>query len=388
MKKVLIAMMSLHNGGAERSLVNFLQELPPEQYQLDLMLFKREGTFLGQVPEWVHQIDPPEGLGQLYSPLVKAGRLAPYKLAADLISRFHTKNFREKRAYRWEHYYTAKVASLPGQYDTAVAYMSEDVMAFIDQKVNARRKIVFVHSDYRSNHFPKAFDEPHFANMDAIVTISQTCVDILKEEFPQFQDKIFLLENITSSAAIRKRAEAFVPREMGTDCANILSIGRLVSLKNFSMAIDAADILRQRGLRFHWNIIGSGELYDKLQKQIQRLGLEKEVQLLGAQENPYPYIAHSDMLVQCSLFEGKSIVLDEAKILGIPIVATEYPTVRDQVTENKEGLIVPITPEGLADGIEKMIRDAALRESIARYLGEKDYGNTAELKKYLELIDG
>ena len=385
MKKVLIAMMSLHNGGAERSLVNFLQELPADKYQLDLMLFKREGTFLGQVPEWVHQIDPPEGLRQLYSPLSKAGRLAPYKLAADLISRFHTKNFREKRAYRWEHYYTAKVASLPGQYDTAVAYMSEDVMAFIDQKVSARRKIVFVHSDYRSNHFPKAFDEPHFAKMDAIVTISQTCVDILKEEFPQFQSKIFLLENITSSAAIRKRAEAFVPQKTEMD---ILSIGRLVPLKNFSMAIDAADILKHRGLRFHWNIIGSGELYDKLQKQIQRLGLEKEVALLGAQENPYPYIAHSDMLVQCSLFEGKSIVLDEAKILGIPIIATEYPTVRDQVTENKEGLIVPITPEGLADGIEKMIRDAALRESIAKYLLEKDYGNTAELKKYLELIDG
>ena len=93
------------------------------------------------------------------------------------------------------------------------------------------------------------------------------------------------------------------------------------------------------------------------------------------------------MLVQCSLFEGKSIVLDEAKILGIPIIATEYPTVRDQVTENKEGLIVPITPEGLADGIEKMIRDAALRESIAKYLLEKDYGNTAELKKIYNKLE-
>ena len=388
MKKVLIAMMSLHSGGAERSLVNFLQELPPEKYQLDLMLFKREGAFLSQVPDWVHQIDPPEGLRLLYSPLPKAGRLAVYKLAADMISRTRTKGFREKRAYRWEHYYTAKVDPLPGQYDAAVAYMSEDVMAFIDQKVNARRKIVFVHSDYRSNHFPKAFDEPHFANMDAIVSISQTCVDILREEFPQFREKICLLENITSSAAIRKRAEAFSPREIDKTCTNILSIGRLVKLKNFSMAIDAAALLKRRQLRFHWIIIGSGELRKNLEKQIRQLGLEKEMQLLGAQENPYPYIAHSDMLVQCSLFEGKSIVLDEAKILGVPIVATEYPTVRDQVTENKEGLIVPITPEGLADGIEKMARDTVLREGIVRCLGEKDYGNTSELQKYLELIDG
>lgn len=388
MKKVLVAMMSLHNGGAERSLVNFLQELPPEQYQLDLMLFKREGTFLGQVPEWVHQIDAPEGLRLLYKPLTKAGRLAPYKLAADMISRARTRNFREKRAYRWENYYTAKVAPLPGEYDTAIAYMSEDVMAFIDQKVNARRKIVFVHSDYRSNHFPKAFDEPHFANMDAIVTISQTCVDILKEEFPQFSDKIYLLQNITSSAVIRQRSEAFTPKEMTGEGTQLLSIGRLVPLKNFSMAIDAADILKKRGLRFHWGIIGSGELKDKLEKQIQRLGLEKEVRLLGVQENPYPYIAHSDILVQCSLFEGKSIVLDEAKILRVPIVATAYPTVRDQVEEMKEGLIVPITPEGIADGIEKMAKDTALRQSIAEYLGGRDYGNTDELKKYIALIDG
>ena len=388
MKKILIAMMSLHNGGAERSLVNFLQELPPERYQLDLMLFKSEGLFLNQIPAWVNRIDAPEGLRLLYSPVHKAGRLAAYKLTADMVSRARTKHYREKRAYRWENYYTRKVAPLPGEYDAAVAYMSEDVMAFIDQKVNAKRKIVFVHSDYRSNRFPKEFDEPHFANMDAIVTISQTCVDILREVFPQFSGKIVLLENITSSKAIRLRAEAFTPDALLADGANLLSIGRLTPVKNFAMAIDAAALLKRRGVRFRWQIIGTGELKDKLNSQIQALGLADEVRLIGARENPYPYIAHSDILIQSSLFEGKSIVLDEAKILKTPVVATEYPTVRDQVLDGSEGVIVPTTAEGIADGVEKLLRDRALRARIVQYLSERDYGNIAELEKYMALIEG
>ena len=388
MKKILIAMTSLHNGGAERSLVNLLQELPPDRYELDLLLFKNEGLFLNQIPAWVNKIDPPAELKLLYSPVKKAGKLAVYKLTADLISRLHTKNYREKRAYRWENYYSKKIPSLAGEYDTAVAYMSEDIMAFIDRKVKAKRKIVFVHSDYRSNKFPKEFDEPHFANMDAMVTISQTCVDILKEVFPQFSDKIVLLENITSSRAVRQRAEEFKPEGYEDGAGNLLSIGRLVPTKNFTMAVDAAALLDRRGVKFKWRIIGTGEQHEKLQKQIESLDLSDKVSLLGAKENPYPYLSNSDVMIQSSLFEGKSIVLDEAKILAVPIVATEYPTVRDQVLEGKEGLIVPITPEGIADGIEKLLKNEDLRLGIKKYLSSHEYGNTEELKKYMTLFEG
>ena len=76
---------------------------------------------------------------------------------------------------------------------------------------------------------------------------------------------------------------------------------------------------------------------------------------IGSRENPYPYIKNSDVIIQSSRFEGKSIVLDEAKILSKPIVATNYTTVRDQL-KNEEGVICEMTPLDLAEKIMFMLK--------------------------------
>lgn len=119
---------------------------------------------------------------------------------------------------------------------------------------------------------------------------------------------------------------------------------------------------------------------------------EKEVddcfKLLGNRENPYPYIKNCTIVVQSSRFEGKSVVLDEAKILAKPIVVTNYATVKDQITDGKEGLVVSMTPKGIADGIEKMLTDSALSQNIKEYLSAHEYGNQEEVQKYMELIEG
>lgn len=75
MKKILFVMMSLYNGGAERSLVNLLSELPKEKYEIDLLLFRREGLFLSQIPQNVTMIDQTKGIKAFYGPLSKAGAL-------------------------------------------------------------------------------------------------------------------------------------------------------------------------------------------------------------------------------------------------------------------------------------------------------------------------
>ena len=92
--------------------------------------------------------------------------------------------------------------------------------------------------------------------------------------------------------------------------------------------------------------------------------------------------------MQSSRFEGKSVVLDEAKILAKPIVVTNYATVKDQITDGKEGLVVSMTPKGIADGIEKMLTDSALSQNIREYLSVHEYGNQEEVQKYMELIEG
>ena len=93
------------------------------------------------------------------------------------------------------------------------------------------------------------------------------------------------------------------------------------------------------------------------------------------------------MLVQSSRYEGKSVVLDEAKILRVPIVVTAYPTVYDQIVDRKEGVIVPINPEGIAKGIEEILTNTSLKDELINYLSNHEYGNQKEIEKYCNLLD-
>lgn len=386
MKKILFIINSLYNGGAERSLVNLLNELSPDQYDIHLLLFRREGLYLAQVPSYVHIIDPPNRVRQLYAPLKQCGALLPFKLLGDLGARFHERETRSRRAYRWDHCYTHLIPPLEGHYDTAIAYISGEVLFYLDDKVSADRKLVFIHNDYRTAHHPKKYDLLHFERMDAMISISERCVQILKEEFPQFKDKIFYLPNITSSTVVRQRALEFQPKEY--NCENtLLSIGRLSSQKGFDMAVSAAALLKKQHVPFQWFVIGSGEKKQELEQQIAREDVGDCFRLIGTRENPYPYMKHCAVLVQTSRYEGKSMVLDEAKILGTPIVSTCYPTVADQLLDGQEGIIVGMEPEAIADGIRRLLEQPAERERLSSYLLTHEYGNQAAVADYQKLID-
>lgn len=387
MKKVLIVMTSLYNGGAERSLVNLLNEFPKDKYEIDLLLFKREGMFIEQVPDYVRIIDTPNDLKRVYSSLKNLNLLTIWKIIANIISNICTSNSREKRGFRWKYFYSHRIGKLEKHYDVALAYISGEVLYYVNEKVNAKKKIVWIHNDYRSAQHPRKYDYSHLKNMSAIVSISDSCVNILKEEFPEFEKKIFMLENITSSNNIINRAQEFIPEEFSSNQHNLLSIGRLHEQKGFDIAINAAEIMKKRKINFKWFIIGNGELKQKLEQQVIQKGVQDCFIFLGTRENPYPYISNCSVFIQPSRYEGKSVVLDEAKILGVPIVATAYPTINDQLKDNLEGIIVPMSPEGLANGLEKILTDEILVNQLHTYLSNHEYGNQNEVEKYFSIID-
>ena len=387
MKKILVAMTTLYNGGAERSLVNFLTELPDDQYNVDLILFKKEGLFLSQVPEWVNILEAPNALVKLYSPLSKAGIYAPWKIVSNVLCNVIIRKDREKRYYRWKYFYSPFIPKLSQDYDVAISYVSGEVMYFVQEKVNARKKYVWIHNDYRTAGHPKKLDIPYFEQMNGIVTVSDKCLKILNEEFPQFCDKTYCVENITSAKGIQEKANSFDPDEISSEVPSILSIGRLSYQKGFDMALQGAKLLKNRQIVFKWYIIGTGELESELRNKIEELGLEGTVQLLGAKSNPYPYIKKCTVFVQTSRFEGKSVVIDEAKILNKPILATDYPTIHDQLQGDYNGMIVPISAEGIANGLAELLANQGLREKFSCNLDTDRNSNESEIKKYIEIIE-
>lgn len=388
MKKLLFVIYSMGYGGAEKSLVNLLNELPENTYEVDLLLFKKKGDFLMQIPSWVRVLDQPDAMKRLHGPMGKAGWYIWVKIAGTLCARVARQTHKERRAYRWRNFYKHQIGKIQGHYDVAIAYSGMENLYLIGDCVDADRKLVWIHSDYVRGGYSRKDDYPYFRIMDEIVSISEQCVDVLRNEFPEFADRMHCIENITSSTAVRKQADAYVPAEFSDKVCNILSVGRLSPEKAFHRAVEAAAILKERGLLFQWYILGEGKLRGELMDQIEKYGVSDCFTLLGTRSNPYPYIKACTLLVQTSDYEGKSVVLDEAKILAKPIVVTNYPTVYDQIIAGREGIIAERTAEGVAEAIQRMISERDLRQRIVSYLASNEYGNPDEVEKYRKVIDG
>lgn len=398
MKKLLFVMPALYGGGAEKSLVNLLNLLDYSRYEVDLLLFRQEGLFLSQVPEEVRILPIPSSLKYSYaSPDKNMFRsLEAIKAAIIRIIGTGLTNLRYKKVdnltinkqMRWKSFYSHTIKELPGHYDVALAYLHGETSYYVVDKVNADRKYLWIHNDYDKMKGDNSLLEKYFSRVDGVVSISDRCVDILKKEFPDIEDKFYMLPNLTSSDLLRKMADEYYPSEYTKNIPVLLSIGRLTNQKGFDYAVVAARILKKRGYKFIWYIVGEGELKEQLQEMIIEEDVDDYIKLLGIRENPYPYIKNCDVVVQPSRYEGKSVVLDEAKIIGKPIVVTNYSTVGDQIKDGREGIIVSMNPESVADGIEQMLTDAPLRESIQKYLCEHEYGNQDEVQKYIDLIDG
>ena len=387
MKKILFVILSLENGGAEKSLVNLLNEMDPQKYDIDLLLFRKKGSFLKQVPSYVNICDTPIELQKLYGKLRKVGNLVITKIVGTLLARIYKNTPYARAGYRWKNFYSKKICNFNKEYDVAFAYLTGESMFYTMDKINAKRKVCFVHNDYKTAKHSKEYDYSYFKKIDGIASISDRCCQILKEVFPEFSNKIWCIKNITSSIVIKNKADEFVPSEIKKD-NTILSIGRLDEQKGFDMAISAASILKKRGVKFHWYIIGDGKLRKKIEEQIEKENVRDCFTLLGLKENPYPYIKKCTIFAQTSRYEGKSIALDEAKILAKPIISTNYPTVKDQIQNGIEGIIVEMSSNGIAKGIIKLLEDKELQEKLHKNLKECEYGNQEEIERYYQFIEG
>ena len=392
--RLLFVIGSLQAGGAERSLVSLLNALPKEQYDIDLMLRPKGDFFLPLVPENVHLIEPCTAwqcLGE--SP-------TNWRFYARLGLKWWL-----RKVVRWQRARCCHQPFSPFQdlwrrwredmqspaysYDVAVGYLDGFPNWFVIDSVNAKRKLLWVHNDYDKLEYRPVFDAPYFNRADKVVTISEDCRKSLLRNFPDIApSKFVVLENISDGGMIRKMAQEAQHDELFDNCKTkrIVSVGRLTEQKNYTLALKAAAKLKER-IGFTWFVIGEGDLRKQLEAERDALGLRDNVFFIGLRRNPYYYMRKADCIVMSSLFEGKSIAIDEAKILGCPIVSTNYPTVKDNIVSGVNGLVTELSPDALVDGIFRMLTDVGLRARISESLKNEKVGNMEELHKYMKLFD-
>lgn len=368
MKKILLIGMSLDIGGAEKSLVNLLNMIDYHKYNIDLLLFKKKGPFLKQVPKEVNIIEIPE-ITLLYQSITTTLKKHMFSLNKlnliigryiyTLICKLRWKNDEQMWINRWVKYYADLILDNKKQYDIAIAYAGGECAYYMFDKVSADKKVCYFHSDYSKVKIDYELERQYIDKADLVVTISDTCKDSLIKLFPEIEEHIIVLQNLSSKRFINKLADEYYPKEFinKDNFLKIVSVGRLVKVKGFDLAIEAANILKNHHYQFVWIVVGYGEEKDHLEQMIKDYKLNDYFKLVGLKENPYPYMKNADVLLQTSRYEGKSVVLDEAKILNLPVIATNYNSIKDQIHNDVDGLIVEMNPNDIANGIMKCHKD-------------------------------
>lgn len=392
-------MPHLTSGGAEKSFISLLHTLPEGEFDYDVMIVNEGGLFYNSVPKRYNRIEAPLNLRialeSVHSAFIKRSPVI-VKLKK-FISNFllHTIgriSSKSNLQFTWTMWRRC-IPALETKYDIAVSFMNGITNYYVIDKVQARRKLLWMHNDYSKNSLrsDKSFAHRYASKADKVVTISDACVKSLQDAFPDLKEKFICLENISSPKMIESMAAESYPdeyKDTDKDTCKILSIGRLTEQKGFDLAIYSAAILKERCFKFRWFIIGIGALETQLQQMIYDNGLQSEIILLGERSNPYPYIKHCELFLQTSRYEGKSIVVDEAKILNKTIIVTRYPSVIDNIQDGVSGVICDMNPENIAEAIIGTSNNHEQQQAIAKYLNCNCNGNETEITQYIKIFKG
>lgn len=336
--KTLIVINNLGCGGAQKSLISLLNELTVQQIEIDLLVLNQKDVFFDQIPAWINQLGPVAEISAMHSSFGEGFKTIGSKavclkmLLAKCLYKI-SKNPQYDTVQNLWNVWKRFVPMQSKKYDLAISYVDGFSNYYVMDKVVATKKILWIHNEYEKLSYNSEYDRAYFNKADRLVTISERCVKSLEKVFPECSSKIRMLYNISSTKMIWQLAEKNYPDEYRRKKNILVSIGRLNTQKGFDLAIQAAKIIEEKGVEFTWFIIGEGEDEQMLREQIKKERLDDSVKLVGIRKNPYPYIRYADVFVQPSRYEGKSIVLDEAKILCKPIVVTNYTTVVDSITD-------------------------------------------------------
>lgn len=400
MKKILFVMNTMGRAGAEMALLELLRSLTErEDVEVSLFVLTGQGEMVDRLPEGVKLLNKnyntcsvlttegkkilaktslkalfkrgnvirlfPYLFGQLIS-MIKKGRILPDKLLWRVLS-----DGAERFA---EHY------------DLAVAYIEGGSTYYVADHVNATKKAAFFHVDYNMAGYTRKLDKECYLSFDKIFPISGEVKDAFLRTYPECKEKTEVFNNLINTDRILKMSKEAGGFTDAYDGYRILTVGRLTAQKDFAQSIEAMKLLKDKGIKARWYILGEGEQREELEKLIAKLGLQEDFFLLGVTDNPYVYMSQADIYVHATRFEGKSIAIQEAQVLGCAILVSDCSGNREQVVHGVDGLLCELTPEGICEGVLTLLGDAKKREEYGREASKRQMTGKAELDKLLSLV--
>jgi glycosyltransferase involved in cell wall biosynthesis len=320
-KNILICIKDLNSGGAERSLINLLDRLDYDRYNVDLLVLTKYGVYFDNIHKNVNWYT---------------------------LDNFEKYNLVE--------------------YDIEVSFLEGPSTKFIANRVNSAKKIAWVRIDLYTWHWTKYTyrnleeEIETYKKFDLLLFNSKQTLECFIKRFGEIPvDKKVIYNVIDKQKIVCQSNEYNVQRN---DVITLCSAGRLNTEKAYERLLHILNDLKNEGLQFRYWILGEGNLKPILDNLISSFGLENDVFLLGFHKNPYPYIKHCDVFVQTSLAEGFSLVVAEAICLGKPVLATDTAGPTELLDNGNYGFLVKNDYDSICFGLRALIQNEALRTEL------------------------
>lgn len=377
MKKLLFVITQFYKGGAEVALLNLFRQLPQSEYEVDFLIFdqmilKDAQSLIPQIPSWINVCNAAE----------KEGKYAVIKKAWFKVYRKVTKH----QLYRKSAYQFVKNK----QYDVAFSYGEWMSPEFVATKVNAKKKMVWIHADIdKANYVDEKILFGYDNKYSGYIFVSECSRLAGERAFPLLRGRSYVVHNMCDDDAIRRLALEGISDEELYPKPWLVSVANLREEKNYPRMVETMKCLKDRGIDIKWLCIGSTAnpfLLNKINAMIDNYGLHDTFILMGADQNPYRYMAKSHAVLVLSDFESWSLVITEAKLLQIPVIATRTSGALEQIEDNRTGKLVSFEPMEIADVIEEYLSNPSIKKDMGNQL-EGFSTNSMTLKEFYNIIE-
>ena len=400
MKKILFVINTLGRAGAEKALTELLKRLNDNKYEVYLYVIMGQGELIHDIPSHVRVLNSRYDDSSV---LTAAGR---HQMAKKVCGAFFrngslfkktglliknmivmAKNRRFSADKLLWRILSEGAQRFDISFDLAVAWLEGASAYYVAEYVKAGKKVVFIHIDYESAGYTRELDQGCYEDYDKIYTVSEEVRSHFLAFYPEYEGKTDVFHNIINKEEILRKAGEGGGFADGYEGFRILSVGRLTWQKAYDVAIEAMKILKDKECQIRWYVLGEGDQRKSLEKKIALLGLSEDFRLLGETDNPYPYYRQADLYVHATRYEGKSIAIQEAQILGCAVIASDCNGNREQITDGVDGILCELSPKAVAESIAMLCRDEEKRKRYGTMAQAKTVTGKQELQLIRELIE-
>lgn len=382
-KKIFITNQYMEVGGVERSLIGFLDAIDYFNYEVDVFIHRHSGEFMPFINKNAILLPEIPAYTTLTRPLMDILKEGYYRIFyGRIVAKYRAGKKKGAKANASVFQYVADETTcfLPRitekEYDVAISFQAPHNI--VRDKVRAKKKIAWIHTDYSTVTIDVEAELPVWGSFDYIVSISESAKAAFCKTFPALEHKVVVIENMLSPQFVKEQSE-LANIELEGDI-KLLTVGRFCYPKAFDNAVRICSNLIKMGLPVKWYAIGYGDELP-IREAINKFSMQDYFIILGKKSNPYPYMKACDIYVQPSRYEGKAVTVREAQMLSKPVVITAFPTSDSQLTDGFDGVIVPMDIEGASKGIKRLIEDDVLRNQLIANCSKIDYGNFSEMEK-------